>query len=333
VTVAPDVRARLTRLVTGHILTQCLYCVARLGVVDAMPVGEATAVDEIATRVGAHADSLYRVMRALAAEGLFEEVEPGRFRATEIGELFRDGDGSLRYGALLHGGQTMPLFVHMLETVKTGMPVPILREGKTRWEQLAEDPEQSEIFNRAMRGRAPALAGTLGALDWHGVQDVVDVGGGIGGVLLPLLQAKPRLHGVLFDLEHVAADARAAIEAAGVADRCTFVSGSFFERVPPNGDVYVLSNVLHDWNDEDALRILETCREAIPADSKLVVLENLVPEGNDPHPVKIMDLQMLVALGGRERTQTEFTALLRRGGFELDGVSGEGPYALEARPI
>ena len=322
----------MSRLLTGHILTQCLFCIAKLGVVDAMPVGEPMAVDDIATAVGADADTLHRVLRALAAEGLFAEVEPRRYRVTEVGELFRDGEGSLRYGALLHGGQTMRLFLNMLDTVRTGVPVPILLDGKTRWEQLAEDPEQSEVFNRAMRGRAPALANAASSLDWSGCELVVDVGGGIGGVLLPLLQRHEHLRGVLFDLPHVAEDALRAVEDAGLAERCTFESGSFFESVPAGADAYLLSNVLHDWDDNDAGRILRTCRDAVRIDSKLVVLENLVPPGDDPHPVKIMDLQMLVALGGRERTHDEYRMLFADCGFELVRVTGEAPAALEAQP-
>lgn len=329
----PDVRSRLTRLVTGHILTQCLYCIAELRVVDAMPAHEPVAVAGIAARVGADADALHRVLRALAAEGLFEEVEPRTYRTTDVGELFRDGDGSLRYGALLHGGQTMRLFLNMIDTVRTGTPVPILLHGRSRWEELADDPEQSEIFNRAMRGRAAALVALAGELDWTATRTVVDVGGGIGGVLLPLLQRHEHLHGMLFDLPHVAEDARRVVDEAGLAARCRVESGSFFETVPRDGDAYLLSNVLHDWNDEDAARILHTCRAAMRDDARLVVLESLVPAGDDPHPVKVLDLQMLVALGGRERTEAEFAALLASTGFELEQISGEGPFALEARPV
>jgi SAM-dependent methyltransferase len=330
---APDTRQHLSRLVTGHILTQCLYCVAELRVVDEMPAGEPIGVDDLAARVGADADALHRVLRALAAEGLFVEVEPRAYQVTEVGELFRDSEGSLRYGALLHGGQTMRLFLNMIDTVRTGVPVPILLHGRSRWEELASDPEQSEVFNRAMRGRAAALVDTAGALDWDDTRTLVDVGGGIGGVLLPLLQQHEHLHGTLFDLPHVADDARRAVDAAGLGARCTVEGGSFFEEVPRGADVYLLSNVLHDWNDDDAAKILRNCRVAVRDDSRILVLESLVPPGNDRHPVKVLDLQMLVALGGRERTETEFAALLATTGFELTGVSGSGPFALEARPV
>lgn len=328
-----DRRAQLLGLVTGHIVTQCIYCVAELGVVDAIPAGADAPVDEIAAAVGANADALYRVLRTLAASELFTETSPRTFAVAELGELLRDGEFSMRYVALMHGAQTMPLFVHMLDTVRTGLPVTVVREGRTRWEILADDPAQSEVFNRAMRGRSVALRETAFLVDWQDIDEVVDVGGGTGGILLPLLQHVPHLRGVLFDLEHVVADAAAAVEAAGVADRCELASGSFFESVPDGADAYLLSNVLHDWGDEDATRILRTCRAAARDDSKLVVLENLLPEGDEPHPAWMLDMQMLVAIGGRERTQSEFRGLLRGGGFELEQIVGDRPVALVARPV
>lgn len=329
---APHRRARLIRLATGHILTAALCAVSELGVVDVMPVCEPMQVEEIASRVGAEADALHRVLRALAAEGLFVEAEPRAFATTDVGELLRDGPESLRYVALLHGRQTMPLFVDIAETVRTGVPVPTLREGRTRWDQLADDPEQAALFNRAMRGRAGRLREALRAIDWSDVHSVVDVGGGIGGILLPHLASEGHLHGVLFDLPHVEADARGAIAEASLVDRCDFVGGDFFQAVPSGADAYLLSNVLHDWDDDHARRILGVTRAAVQPHSRLVVLEDLVPAGDEPHPVKILDLQMLVALGGRERTRAEFGALFDASGFELTEVAGTGPYALVGRP-
>ena len=330
---SPDERATLLRMITGHIRTHSLYVVAKLGVVDRIPQGETAHVDKIARAVGANADALYRVLRLLAGEGLFSEAAPRVFAVTDLGELMRDGESSARYLALMHGGQTMELFQDMLESVRTGTPVPLLRYGKTRWELLAEDPEQAEIFNRAMRARAPALAAAALSVSWSEVRTVVDVGGGTGGVLFPLLTAESHLQGSLFDLPQVEAEARSAIEAAGVGDRCEFASGSFFENVPAGADVYVLSNILHDWDDDASRRILASCRRAARADSRLVVLENLLPPGDEPHPVKTLDMQMLVTLGGRERTEDEYRRLLANAGFELTRITGETPAALESVPV
>lgn len=329
----PDARPQLMRLATGHILTAALYCVAELGVVDAMPAGEPSPVDELAGRVGADADALYRVMRALAAEGLFVETAPRAYATTDLGELLRDGPETMRYFALLHGSQSMPQFVDMLETVRTGVPVPIRRDGRTRWEQLADDPEGAEIFNRAMRGRAERLHLALRTVDWSDARTVVDVGAGMGGVLLPHLAREPHLHGLLFDLPFAEPDAQSAIAEAGLADRCDFVGGDFFQAVPDGGDVYLLSNVLHDWADDEARRILSTTRRAMRDDARLLVLEDVVPPGDERRPVKILDLQMLVALGGRERTEHEFRSLFEAAGFELVETAGTGPHTLLGRPI
>ena len=329
----PAIGANLSRLIASHILTQSICVVAELGVVDAMPAGTGVAVDELASRVGADADALYRVLRALAAEGLFTELAPQTFAVTETGELLRDGDSSMRYLAIMHGRQTAPLFLEMLGTVRTGTPAPVLRHGKSRWEILAASPEDSEVFNRAMRGRAAIRAAPLALMDWSATEVVVDVGGGSGGVLLPLLQREPHLHGVLFDLEHLAAEANAAIVAAGVAARCRFEAGSFFERVPGGGDVYLLSNILHDWPDAEAVQILAACRSSIDSPARLVVLESLLRRGDDPDYTKILDLQMLVAIGGRERSDPEFRALLDAAGFALERIVGDGVVAIEARPV
>ncbi|HEX6788750.1 MAG TPA: methyltransferase [Gaiellaceae bacterium] len=329
----PDARAMLLRIITGHVRTHCLYVVARLGVVDRIPQGGTAHIDEIAAAVDANSDALYRVLRMLAGEGLFSEVTPHVFAVTDLGELLRDGDGSARYLALMHGGQTMDLFRGMLDSVRTGTPVPMLRYGKTRWELLSEDPDEAEVFNRAMRARAPALAAAALSIPWDGIRTVVDVGGGTGGVLFPLLAAQPHLQATLFDLAQIEGEARATIEAAGLSDRCDFVSGSFFEHVPAGADAYVLSNILHDWDDDACARILATCRAAARAGSRLVVLENLLPPGDDPHPVKTLDMQMLVTLGGRERTEDEYRGLLADAGFELTRITGETPAALEAHPV
>jgi hypothetical protein len=288
--------------------------------------------DATAEQVGVQPDALYRVLRTLAGEGMFTEVSPHSFEITEMGELLRDDEVSPRYMALMQGGVWMPLFVDLMESVRTGLPVSVVRDGRSRWAILADDPEESEVFNRAMRGRAGPLIRTLLMLDWTDVGTVVDVGGGAGGTLLPLLEQEAHLRGVLFDLEHVAADGRAAVAAAGVEDRCAVESGNFFERVPDGGDVYILSNVLHDWYDDDAIHIMQTCRTAAGTASKLVVLENLVHAGDEPDWAKTLDILMLVGPGGRERTEDEYRGLMATAGFDLERVVGDGPVALVARP-
>jgi predicted O-methyltransferase YrrM len=330
-----DPRAALFRLIWGFTLSQALYAVAKLGVADVMRPGEPLPVADIATRVGADADALYRILRALAAEGLFREGPERAFRLTQTGEVLRDDiDGTMRYVAIMNAEQLYPVWTHVLEVVRSGAPATEQLWGKSHFDRLAERPEEAEIFNRAMAGGAAIRFATLLALDWSAIRIVVDIGGGTGGILLRLLAREPHLHGILFDLPHLADEARAAIAAAGLDDRCEFVGGSFFETIPANGDAYLLAQVLHDWDDADSTRILRACRAAIADGSRLVVLEQIVPDGNEPHPSKLLDLHMLVVVGGRERSEAEFRDLLAAGGFRLQRII-EGPRAcaLEAVPV
>jgi len=332
---SPDPRAALSRLILGFALSQALYAVAKLGVADVMSLGEPTPVADVAAHVDADTDALYRVLRALAAEGLFREDAPGMFTLTPVGELLRDDvEGTLRYLSIMNAEQLYPVWAHVLETVREGTPAAARVWGKSHFDRLAEQPEEAATFSLAMQGAAAMRMAALLELDWTATSTVVDVGGGTGGMLLRLLGRQPHLRGILFDLPHVGDEACAAIAAAGLDGRCEFVGGSFFETVPAGGDVYLLGQILHDWDDADATRILQTCRHAAADHSRLVAVEQIVPHGNDPHPSKLLDLHMLVVLGGRQRTEEEFRRLLADGGFELTGiVEGPGACALEAVPV
>jgi SAM-dependent methyltransferase len=328
-----DDRATVTWLIWSHIVSRSLHAVAELRVVDAMAPETATPVEEIAARVGVQPDALRRVLRVLAGEGLFVEDPPRSFRTTSRGELLRDGDASLRYMALVHA-HTQKFWADPIESMRTGVPAPILQTGKSRWELLAEAPEEAAAFNQAMRSGAVDRLAPLFELDWTNVSTVVDVGGGSGGVVLALLEREPHLTGTILDLPHVRADAEAAIAAAGLQARCTFTTGSFFDRVPEGADVYIVSQILHDWSDEETLAILRTCRAAVTPGGRLAIVERLLPEGNERHFTKLVDLQMLFLLGGRERTVEEFETLFAATGFALERVT-PGPVisVLEARPV
>jgi hypothetical protein len=215
------------------------------------------------------------------------------------------------------------------------VPAPVLRSGKSLWEQLAESPSDGEVFNRAMQTFAAAgRIEPIWKLDWGEVGTVVDVGGGSGGMLLPLLGRESHLRGILFDQPHIEAESRGAIHNAGLEDRCLYEGGSFFDHVPTGADIYLLSNILHDWTDDDAVRILRSCHEAARTESRLIVVEYVIPPGDAPYPGKYLDLIMLVWVGGRERTETEFRSLLAEGGFTLERVVGtsSGFCALDASP-
>jgi hypothetical protein len=196
---------------------------------------------------------------------------------------------------------------------------------------LAEHPEGSELFNRSMAAGAAARRATLLARDWSGTETVVDVGGGNGTMLTSLLAQETHLRGVVFDLPHLRDDAQATIDATGLGDRCAFEGGSFFERVPDGGDAYVLSQILHDWDDDDAARILEVCSAAVRPESQLVLGEVVLVPGDELDWGKFLDLHMLVLLGGRERSEDEWRRLLDRGGFTLV-ASNPAALLIEAVP-
>jgi hypothetical protein len=204
------------------------------------------------------------------------------------------------------------------------------------FDYFARHPEADRVFNEAMIGWTTQVAGAVaGTYDFSPFGTVVDVGGGYGTLLAAILQRNPNTRGVLFDQPHVVADAEGFLTTAGVADRCARVGGDFFAAVPAGGDAYVLSQILHDWDDERCVTILGQCRRAMPNHGKLLVVELVLPEGEEPFFGKWLDLHMLVMAGGRERTAAEYDALFRAAGFALARVipTPPGPSVVEAAPI
>ena len=327
------VRAQLLDMLGGFLRTQALHTVARLGVADI--VGERPVpIEEIATRVGAEPSALLRVMRLLASLGVFSEAAPGAFVATPLSDGLReDRPYSIRYMAMQQGTPAYLAASQMLECVRTGEPAAESVLGLPLFEYLAQDPERSEIFNRAMAGGARASVAAAMEYDWSQASVVVDIGGGSGSLLSAVLAANPHLRGVVFDLPPVALQARPVIEAAGLSDRCEIVGGDFFADALPGADVYVLARILHDWNDEKALAILANCRRSIADGGRLCVLEQVLPEGDEPGYGRLMDLIMLVMLGGKERTAPEWRELLAKGGFDLvSAVPGAVTGLIDAVP-
>jgi hypothetical protein len=303
--------ARLWNLIRGALGTKALGIVADLGVADALADGPRS-VAELAEENGADADTLYRMLRALASDGVFAEDDPGLFRNTEASELLRS-DNADRWPEFAHlFGEVCYPAIGALDVRR--IEVPFARAyGTDIWSWFASKPEERSNFDRAMEGGHAERADKLAALEWHADKTVVDIGGGTGRLLRDLLDRRPELRGIVFDLPEADRDE------TGVGDRLTFVSGSFFERVP-QGDAYVLSKILHDWNDERALAILRTIRAAAPDEARLLVLDSVVPAGNDPAGVKWLDLLMLVLQGGRERTESDWHALLDHAGFRMERI-------------
>ena len=301
----------LWNLIRGALGTKAFGIAADLGVADALATGP-RAVAELADENGADPDILQRILRALASDGVFAEDEPGVFRNTGASELLRR-DNPNRWREFAHlFGKTCYRAIGELD-YRSNEVAFTRAEGTDFWSWLAANPDERSNFDQAMEGGQAERADRLAAVHWREDETVVDVGGGTGALLRELLERRPELHGIVFDLPEADRDE------AGLGDRIAFVSGSFFDRVP-KGDAYVLSKILHDWDDEPATAILRTIRAAAPDEARLFILDSVVPAGNDPAGVKWLDLLMLVLQRGRERTESEWRALLDGGGFRVDQI-------------
>jgi SAM-dependent methyltransferase len=310
-------------------VVQSIHVVARLGVADLLGP-EPQAPEELAEAVQAHAESLRRILRALATLGVFAGDSDGRFRHTDLSRTLRaDNEGSVRAWALLLGAHYVwrPLG-DLYESVRTGTPGFRRLYGERFFEWCKTHPEDASVFNAAMTsGSAQRLPAILAAYDFSRFKRLVDVGGGHGALLAGILSASPRTRGVLYDLPNVVAGAD-ALRAPDVAGQCEIVGGDFFETVPANGDAYLLSRVIHDWDDDAALRILGNCRRGMEPDGRLLLIEGVSKPPNEPDRNKFFDVWFIDG-GGRERTEAEYRILLRRAGFALARVvPTAGPSAI-----
>jgi O-methyltransferase domain/Dimerisation domain len=308
---ATDPDAVLWELIRGATATKALGVAADLGVADALAAGP-RAVDELAQEVGAEPDTLRRILRALASDGVFAEAEPGCFRNTEASELLRrDGPGNWREFAHLFAG-VFHTAIGELDPSTTKPTFP-RRFGDDFWSWLGANPAERAAFDAAMAGGKERSAERLAALAWRGDETVVDVGGGNGALLTALIERQPGLTGIVFDLPETDRDETSLV------DRITFVAGDFFESVP-RGEVYVLSAILHDWDNERASAILRSIGAAAAPEARLLVVESVIEPGNDPNGAKWLDLLMLVLEAGRERTEPEWHDLLEGAGFAVDRI-------------
>jgi hypothetical protein len=312
----------MLQIVTGYWVSQAVGVVARLGVADQLTAGPRT-VDALAGAVGAQPQALARVLRLLASIGVFSEPAPGSYGLTPLGETLRsDTPGSVRDFAIAETafGHWQP-WGRLLEAVQTGEPQPRQALGIELWDWYGQNPEEAAYFSRAMGNLSALAAGELlRVYDFASAHTVVDVGGAYGELIATVLGAHSHLRGVLFDLPHVVEGAASSIAARALSDRCELAGGDFFDGVPAGGDLHLLKQILHDWSNEDAVRLLRRCHAALVPGGKLVIVEMVLPADNHPSPVQPMDINMLVMLGGRERTEAEFQQLLAAAGFRLDRV-------------
>jgi hypothetical protein len=303
----------MAELVTGAWVSRGIAAVASLGVADHID-DQPVPVGVLARAVGADEDALYRVLRMLVPAGVVREASGRRFTLTDVGRLLRrDHPDSMRAFAAYNGAPWhWGMWGQLEASVRSGRPAPA--DGVSPlFEYLAAHPEAADTFDAAMADLSNARdVSAISGYDFGRFKTVVDVGGGEGMLVRSVLREFPGVSGMLYDLPAVIERARPRIEAAGVAERCALLPGSFFDCVPSGGDAYMLKQVLHDWPDDDAVRILTRCREALPSDGRVLIIEVVVPESEEPSIAKLSDIEMLVITGGRERTLGEYEVLLER---------------------
>lgn len=333
---SPTPTDRMFQIITSYWTSRAVYVAAKLGLADLVSDRPRTA-QELAESTSTDAASLYRVLRALASVGIFNEDEQGRFANTAVSEILRSGvPGSLRATAISElGDDHYEAWTDVLHSVRTGQIAFDQRFGMPVWDYYQKHPADGAVFNESMTGLTRAVeAAVVASYDFSRFSRVVDVGGGHGGLLAAILAVNSNASGVLFDAPQVVDGAGERLRSLGLAGRSEAVGGDFFASVPDGGDLYTLKWIIHDWDDERSVAILGNCRRAMGPGGRLLLVEAVVPPRNEPSFAKFMDLNMLVMTGGRERTEEEFRRLLASARFRLTRtVATPSPFSvLEAEP-
>jgi hypothetical protein len=313
-------------MITSLWMPQAIHAAAALGIPDLLAAGPRRS-DDLAAAAGAHPGALSRLMRGLAALGLCTATEDGAFELTPLGACLRsDTRDSVRSWALLMGGEMVwRSWGHFLECVRTGEPSPKLLDGMDTFDHIEANPAAAAVFDKSMAELTRHLGGALAfSYDFAGISKLIDVGGGYGALLPPILKANPGMRGAVFDREHCRDGAEQLFGKVGLADRFEFIAGSFFESISPGADAYLLKSVIHDWDDERSVAILRNCRAAMHDGARLLLVEVIVPEGIGASPLDAMiastDLNMLVNTGGCERTEAEYRQLLDAAGLRSERI-------------
>jgi hypothetical protein len=315
--------AQVLQMALAPFITQALYVAAKLGIADLLADGQKTA-EQLAAATATHERSLYRILRALASVGIFSATEHRAFINTPMSDTLRtDAPNSTRYFLIFIGEEPHWRNIgHTMYSVKTGLPA---------WEHVHGEPvfpyildtnkELGEIFNRSMISFSHQDIGpVLNAYDFSGVEKLADIAGGYGHLLAAVLKKYPAMSGTLFEAPQLIDGARTFIESTGVADRVEFVTGDFGKEIPVRADVYMLKHIIHDWYDDIDQTILKNIGKYMPEDGRVLIIDAVIPPGNEPHLKKVLDIEMLIAPGGVERTAEEFETLLKNSGFRLNRI-------------
>jgi hypothetical protein len=310
-------QAALRQLIDGYRASQAIRVAAELGLADLLADGPRH-YDDLARASGTNPQALHRLLRALASAGVFARMDGDRFQLNPLAEYLRTGvAGSLRPWAILSNEHQLT-WTALRHSISSGETAFDHLHGTSVWDQRKRNPEQGRLFNEAMTAtNALVVRSVLDAYDFSRFGVVVDVAGGHGSLIQAILTANPDLQGILFDVPAPIRETAASFERARLTSRCQLVDGSFFESVPPGGDAYILSRILHDWTDEQSIAILKTCRHAMTSGATLLLIERVLDAINPSAEATLTDIHMLVMTGGRERTVAEFERLFVGSGFEL----------------
>ena len=317
----------------GPIAVQAVHVAAKLALADLVASGPKS-TEELAAATHSHGPSMARLLRALTSLGIFAEDTAGRYRQTALSDTLRsDHPESIRPFAMMLGAHFVWKPSGALEeTVRTGRPSFEHVYGAPFFDYLAGHSDDAAVFNAAMSSSPAYLAAIVGAYDFARFERIVDVGGGHGLLLAGILSANPHLRGVLHDLPSVVVGA-SALRKEPISQRCEIIGGDFFKGVPAGADAYLLKGIIHDWNDEAALKILKNCRNAIDPDGTLLLVEAVLTRSTDP-AAALMDMLMMVLTSGRERTELEFRSLLQEAGFSMMQVIRAARVTIiESRPV
>ena len=310
----------MTQMIFGFVNSKAIHVAAKLNIADHIAANGPMSAAELAKLSGAHEESLYRLLRALASNGIFEEKPDGKFALTPLAECLADSSAtSVKAMAQATGNIFYKAYEEFNHSVQTGETGFVKAVGMQPFEYLSKNPEEGKIFDRMMTefhgGETDPMVNNY---DFSVFDTVVDVGGGNGAVIAAVLNKNPNVNGILFDLAEVIGRSRENINAWGLSSRCKVEAGSFFDEVP-RGDAYILRHIVHDWSDADAIKILSNCRKALSPGGKILVVEAVIPKGNDPHPYKWLDLTMLL-IGGKERTKEQFENIFSKSGLKLNRI-------------
>ena len=325
---SPPPHATMMQMITGKWVSQAIYAAAELGIADLLATREQTA-EELAVATNTHADTLYRLLRALGSVGVLIEGEQRRFRNSPLGDtLRRDVPGSVRGFARLMGmDMSWKAWGEILYSVKTGQSAFERVAGKTAFEYISTRPFEAQIINEAMTSISEQTSQmVVHAYDFSGARMIIDVGGGEGLLLATILKANPQANGVLFELPHACAAAKDLLAMHGLTERVEVISGNALESVSCGGDIFIMKHIVHDWDNERSLQFMRNCAKAMPSGGKLLLLEAALTPPDTPHFAKLLDLEMLVmSPGGRERTIDEYRHLYVEAGLRMTQIySTEG---------